>query len=241
MIIAEQLTLEIWSPVSSNSDSPAPTWTRLKCNEIELSNSIEFADWQEDPVIPLVCSECRTAGCGACRLAHLVRTDDQLLWLQAYYAEIIGVPSEELDDRSITDSVLMGGSQWDELCAQFDQLPRFDSIRRITNRDLWTLWRQQQPNCVKRGLHETNARHLREKCLASHPLDLEDAMPIVLPMLDNPDRSTEPIEGRFELIDRDRDGIQAFYFDDDDFSEWLAFTSEPPHQPIIANRWILRR
>ena len=240
MIIAKQLSLETWNPPDIGSTIPIPQWTRLSCDGLELSNSIEWADWKSDPIAPTVCESSWETNYWW-KTAHLVRTDSQLLWLQCYYSEIPKNPWFGPEQDPLEDSVLIDRVFWDEVCTKLAELPRFDSIRRITSRDLWALWEQQLPPCTKPDAYKTIAQHLWAKCIASHPIDRDQTVPLVLQLLDAKDHATTPREGTLVPIDRERDNIQAFYFDADDFPEWLAFTVDPPHHPVIANQWILRR
>lgn len=239
MIIARQLTLEEWHPISSLwPDRPAPTWTRLKCDGIELSNSIECADWKSDPINLIVCETCLDLD-GWCQLAHLVRTDDQLLWMQPYYSRIPGLALDDLDRRSVENSILMDRALWDEVSWQFDDMPGFDTVRRITRRDLHHLWKQQLPAYVPRGLSSSQRLEFYRMCLASHPLEGPSAIDLALEMLDAPEPPEEPLSGVFVPVDPNSSDFQSYYFDGDQVSEWRAFTSCCPRKLVVANQWVL--
>lgn len=237
MIIAGELQLQTWKPKGA-SDWNWRDWTRLKCDQIELSNCVEFTDWDRDPLEPIVCEVCGTSGCGPAGIAHLVRTDNQLLWMQPYDSFYYETEAD-LKNHSIADTVMINRAEWDWIASQSSHLPQFESIRRINSLDLLQLWRQQLPNCVKPMHGDSYARHFRMNCIAGHPLDLDAALPILLPLHECRHEFEEPLLGEFIEIEPADESVQSFFFDDDTFAEWRAFSIKPPHDLVIASRWVL--
>lgn len=45
--------------------------TRLLYGDVELSNAIEYASWDSDPVVPVVCTKCWQAYCGRHGISHV--------------------------------------------------------------------------------------------------------------------------------------------------------------------------
>lgn len=238
MIIAGQLKLESWNN-KPDKDWTWSDWTRLKCGELELSNCIEFTDWERDPLEPIVCTICGTSGCGPSHLIHLVRTENQLLWMRPYESDRYWVEAE-LESHSIADTLMIHRADWDEIAQQSHHLPKFESIRRISSRDLLELWRQQLPPCIKPRNGDSYPRHFLMNCIASHPRELDDAMQLAFPLLEGNFGSDSPLAGEFLEVHSADERVQTFYFDAEPFTEWRAFLCEPPHQLVIANRWLLQ-
>jgi hypothetical protein len=45
MVFCDHPTLDAWSPDFSTSGLANPTWTRAKCGDVELCNSLEWAGY----------------------------------------------------------------------------------------------------------------------------------------------------------------------------------------------------
>ena len=62
MIYCDSLTLERWT-APPQEDFPRPPWTKLIAHGVLLSNSVEYANWADDPVEPIVCEGCWCPAC----------------------------------------------------------------------------------------------------------------------------------------------------------------------------------
>lgn len=217
-------------------------WTKLLGDGIELSNCIERADWQAEPVFPFVCDECFSTACAAIGLAKIRRTSTQIVWLPPTSISRSWPPKEELERRGIQDTYLINRSDWDSHSLQCAELPPADSFPPTNYADLYRLWLQQRPVCAIERYENSFVRHLRANCIASHPLDFAEAVAVLEEFERGWSASDLVFGGRLEPIaaDPDPDAIQTFYFDGRDTPEFMAFTANRPHRLVIAGAYEVR-
>jgi len=228
---------ELTTTVEHSADGAE--WTGLRYGSLLLSNSIENADWHTDPVCPWACWDCQQAWCAQMCLSHVVRTDSQLIFMPPYRANTICDPAK--DDSSHTllaEALTIPVPQWDHVRSHTPALPTATSFPRITNRDLFHLWLQHRPPFAIEGPNDSLTQHFRANCVASHPMELDQA----LQWLDDFQSlmQQEPIvqAGNLNQVTPDLDYFNTFYFDSDTVPELIAFRINDL-QPLIGGRHIL--
>src|SRR5262245_57164587 len=80
MKICSDIGLEKWRPDFSSSGQKSPTWTRSRCEGVELFNSLESTTWTENPVQVVLCDACGHEGCASGGYVHVSRLGDFVLW-----------------------------------------------------------------------------------------------------------------------------------------------------------------
>src|SRR5262245_62748990 len=141
-----------------------------------LSNVVEYAGWDTDPVEPIICETCWGPGCSRSGMARIVRLDSQILWIPPRLDEIDEYWRNELSERClIRDSVLMPEATWTALGRRFANLPAADAYPRATRRDLARMWLWEMPEAVRVDELEELEDQLWGTVLACDPLDLEPA------------------------------------------------------------------
>src|SRR4051794_12207457 len=80
MRFCDQPVFERWSPDFSSSGLANPVWTRAKCDGSELCNSLEWTDWEDDPVQVQLCDACGTPGCASGGYARISALAGFVLW-----------------------------------------------------------------------------------------------------------------------------------------------------------------
>jgi len=80
MRICSDIALQKWSPNFSSSGQTSPTWTRSRCDGVELFNSLEWTRWAENPVQVILCDACGTEGCASGGYVHVSCLGDFVLW-----------------------------------------------------------------------------------------------------------------------------------------------------------------
>ncbi len=80
MFLCRQPSTERWSPDFSASGEKNPEWTRANCGEVELCNSLEWAEWSANPVQVQLCDACGTVGCASGGYAHVSTLSNLVLW-----------------------------------------------------------------------------------------------------------------------------------------------------------------
>src|SRR5688572_27017897 len=86
MKICSDITLEKWTPNFSSSGQVSPSWTRSRCEKVELFNSLEWIAWTENPVQVVLCEACGCDGCAVGGYAHISRLGDFVLWTRPQIA-----------------------------------------------------------------------------------------------------------------------------------------------------------
>ena len=80
MKLCADVSLETWTPNFSTSGQPDPRWTRARWAGVELCNSLEWAEWAENPVQVILCEACGYAGCASGGYVHVSQLDGRVLW-----------------------------------------------------------------------------------------------------------------------------------------------------------------
>lgn len=214
-------------------------WRRLTADGIELSNCIELADWDTEPAFPFVCADCFSTSCAACGLARIRRTATQLVWLPPTSISRSWPPQKELEQRGIQDAYLIDQADWDRQSARHSQLPPVESFPPMTEGDLYRLWLQQRPRCAVEQYEDSFVRHLRRNCIASHPLEIAEAIAAIAEFERRLSMSDVQFVGHLDHVEPDPDSVQTFYFDGRDTPAFTAFTAERPHRFVIGGAYVV--
>jgi hypothetical protein len=221
-------------------DFPRPTWTKLIAKGLELSNSIEYARWDETPVQPMVCPGCWDASCWRSGLARLVTLADHLLWARPTWDDIDefwrGVLREQ---HFLRESVLMPRRTWNRLRSRFPRLPPFASFPSATRRDLERMWIDEMPQPVRVAEPSGLDDRWRRTVLASDPLDLGPAWEILQSLCRwLRERPGEPLVGRIVRAKAIAAPLNTFYFDGPPFLEWPAFAVGWEGSFALGQKWV---
>src|SRR5262249_49780175 len=139
----EKADLVPWTPDFSSSGQRSPRWTKLVCEGVELCNSIEWAEWGENPVQVQICDECGTPMCASGGYVHVSRLGNDLLWTPPTL--------QDLDERDAAahaasyavrkkGALLIPGASWAEWRRRFSSLPSFDTFPETRRIDLAQAW-----------------------------------------------------------------------------------------------------
>lgn len=91
VVVGESLGFERWSPDFCSSGLPNPIWTRMRVGEVEVCNSLEGADWAENPVQVEICDHCGAPGCQSGGYVHVSKVENFVLWTRPQVADLGGV------------------------------------------------------------------------------------------------------------------------------------------------------
>ncbi len=240
MIAEPVLRIEPFQPKYDFSHlTPAESF-RLLADNVELSNCIKLAEWDTDPINPILCDECWHSGCGANGMAHVFRTETQLIWMPPYSTSRSW---PELDDiqkyYGIRETYLFYAQDWEKLSLSNALLPKLDVFPIVTNHDLYHLWMQERPDFAVQSRYETFYRHLQRHVVASHPLELEDAINVIASKERELSNPPVPQVGSFLTINEVDDEFNMLYFDGDGLQEFVTFTSATPHRLVIGGKYVL--
>lgn len=217
-------------------------WLGLLFGDLLLSNSIENADWKSDPVCPWACPDCGIAWCAQVGLSRIVRTDSQLLWMPPYYQSDGCDPSVEDQSHSLLeDAVLIDMTEWERVRAVAKALPAIAKFPIITNHDLYNLWLQQRPEFAVETEYDTFSQHIRRKCLASHPLDIDIALAVIETWDSAMLEPAIPLLGSLQAVPAvpNTEVYNTLYFDMEGTPEFVTFRT-CDSRLLIAGEYILQ-
>lgn len=153
------------------------------CEGVELCNSIDWAEWEQNPVQVEICDACGTPMCASGGFVHVSRLGGDLLWTPPVFQ----APDEAGDSRYAASyslgnrgAVRIPAQTWGEWRRQFPSLPSFEhfpSTRRIDLVQGWT--------CETRGasrLESLDAAEavLRERLIACDSMSIDEALQFVV-------------------------------------------------------------
>src|SRR5690242_359655 len=103
MLLCDAPEFERWMPDFSTSGQRSPEWTRVTCGGEQITNALEWIDWDERPVQVVLCEQCGVSGCAVGGRAHVSRAGDHVLWT----APEIDLVRSELSDREDQPTALI--------------------------------------------------------------------------------------------------------------------------------------
>lgn len=240
MIIERTLRIENFLPKYDFPYLDPAESFRLLADDVELSNCIKFAEWDTDPINPILCSECLIPECGANGMAHVFRTETELIWMPPYQSWRSWPEWDEIElFRSIRETYLFRATEWKRLCQSNSLLPPFESFPVVTNHDLYHLWLQQRPDFAIPSRYESFHHHLQRHVVASHPLEIQPAFDVISSKKDEMNSPAIPQAGSFVPISEITEEFNSLYFDGDGLQEFITFTVAAPHRLVIGGQYVL--
>jgi hypothetical protein len=236
MRICDRLHVATWRPDFSSSEQVSPTWTRLRCDEREISDSIEWVEWLRNPVQVELCDACGHAGCASGGFVHVSRLGDFVLWTRPQLARGPSVLEPEADvwaELRTRGALAVRASAWNDLAAMEPELPfaqRFVRANHAAVADAWILGGSRpSPDGI--------VAFLREQLIAGDTLERVDAIDLVERTLAT---LTVDSTGAFEqtLLAPHTVGarIETLYFDGPAEGDWPAFAFAGEKIFIVLHR-----
>lgn len=177
MFVCDQLRTEVWHPDFSSSEQVSPTWTRVTCRGIEITNSLEWAEWQENPVQVMLCDACGHHGCASGGYVHVSRWQRHVLWTapqtssDADYAEAAYEIPHVIRNLG---ALALPVEVWNEWAATIKEVPHADRVvpaNYAAIADAWVLGPARSP--------DTLMAHLRERLVGGTTLEKDVAVSLV--------------------------------------------------------------
>ena len=176
MYVCDQLHTEVWHPDFSSSEQASPTWTRVTCRGVQITNSLEWVNWQENPVQVILCDACGCEGCASGGYVHVSRLHRYVLWTAAQNPEVAYVDDAYEVPRLIRSlgALALPVEVWNEWAAAIKEVPHADDIvpaNYAAVADAWVLGPARSTNSL--------LTHLRERLVGGSTLDKEILMDLV--------------------------------------------------------------
>lgn len=241
MIFCGEPTLEEWI-APPQDDLPRPKWTKLFAGDLMLSNSIEFANWQANPVQPVVCEQCWHPGCAQTGLARIVNVKDMLFWIRPNWEELSQSCYGWIGEQNlIRESVLIPGRAWDDLRRRCPKLPTAESFPSPSRDDLIDLWMNGMPKDVRVRTVEKMNEQFWQTVIATDPLEPSETRRVVSNLFDWV-RSHPKAPVKCEVLETNAFGgsLNSVFFEGPPFIEWIAFATGAKVSFVFDNRWVIQ-
>jgi len=198
-----------------NPDLDLGVWTQIRFARETLCNSVEFVDWDSDPVQLTICDFCGTPGCSSGGYARVTTTGSQLLLVE---------PELSFDGEEASYSASHLLRRFGALVIPADvavamQIAPLTRFRGTTRRDIINAWLLDSP-------FQTNLPLDIEILIESNDLVFEDdSVREVLVQLMRPDsmRLSELVIGSFQTVEPDTEPLSVFLLQDEKTPEWKSF------------------
>lgn len=226
MFVCDNARAEVWQPDFSSSGQASPIWTRVTCAGRELTNSLEWVDWPENPVQVILCDACGYLFCAPGNYVHVSRLGGHVLWStpQTDDPGQQGMPAI-LRARG---AVAIPDALWDGWAAAVPDLPpaaRFAPANHAAVADAWVLG----PARTAASILPT----LEEKLIGGDTLAKDAAIALVASALAFLRAHAEaPFEGALVPLADMR--IETLYFDGP--PDWPAFAFADGETYLALNR-----
>lgn len=172
-----------WHPDLSDSGvKERPEWTRLRCDGVELANSLESIDWTGERVQVIICDSCGWPHCASGAYVRISRLGSWILWtppdvdLTDEFERSQYQPLRGLERRG---AVVIHSSRWEEWRREHPSLPPPESFPCCRRIDLGRAWALE----ARAGLSIDDPGHMRRTLeaavLASDELDSDAALGVV--------------------------------------------------------------
>lgn len=142
MLVCTEPSLAVWTPDLSGSGREDAAWTRLRCGELGLSNSLEWVAWHAPGRVQVeICEECGVTHCAPGGYVHLSRLGEDVLWTPPLLdaddeREQLG-PSAAVAQHG---GVLLPAAVWRGLRERFPRLPDPAGLPATRRADLAAAW-----------------------------------------------------------------------------------------------------
>ena len=223
MVICDQPIVEKWSPDFSSSGVPDPAWTRVKYGQTVLCNSLEWTQWNTNPVQVELCDACGTVGCASGGYVDISALGNLVLWTMPSHVTATDFAEGRLCPATAIErfgSVAFPNGAWESLHVAAVEVPRFESLARADGLALRDAWAggQHRPRTIEKLLP-----WLRACLIAADTMDVAEAIRWVEYWLRwFGDREGTPVGG--VLADPENTGarMEKFYFDCPGTADWIA-------------------
>ncbi len=209
MFVCHDLRTETWSPDFYSSGQASPVWTRVTSGATLITNSLEWVEWEDNPVQVVLCDACGHVHCASGGYVHVSRLGDFILWSSPQ------TPEEEPPYVLRTLGALaIPVATWNLWSAGIPDVPHADRLVRANPAavaDAWILGPARTTDSI--------VRYLREQLVGGDTLEKDAAIALVERAL----ASLGTSEPAFEVVSSAGARLETLYFDGPRDLDWTAF------------------
>lgn len=243
MLRVKDALTESWTPDFGSSGQSSPTWTRLLTGGLELANSLEAPDWDENPVQVAVCEACGFPQCATGGYVHVSNTPQYVVWT---------APQVEIEDEieaiqyapaacvGCAGCVLITRGDWDSLSESRGTMPNSSRFGPVTGRALLDGWWLSAPHVVRSIPSHDRVSAVRSLILACDSLTPEEGAERIRGLFAWLESSSgAPVSGEFVSLEATAEMVETLYLDGPRTEEWHAFVvSNGKTLPAFSREWV---
>lgn len=221
-------------------DFPRPVWTRVTTDGVLLTNSAEYAAWDQSPCELFVCELCWHPSCAMSNLARAARLGD---WLVFYPPELSDLPdfADGWRDAShfLPQTLFFSPAIWRGMRTECIALPKASTFPAITRKGLVNLWLRGMPVESPTTPNRDDIPKLKEQLLVSDPLDESAAVAQIDTLLHWSDKDpNDPVDGTIVELAQFDLTVNTLHLDGKTSREWRCFTASKPLGLILMDELV---
>ena len=217
MIVCSDPALQTWPVDLRFAEQGVCTWTRLLWEESELCNSLEMADWENNPVQVQVCEHCGWAGCRSGGYVYVSRLDRQVIWTRPEIDWSDVFEATHFDAAFLIKrqgSVVFPNVTWLSLRDSMAEIPEPEAYPRATRMVIATAWKEEFHQVRPDQGFADLVSFLERDLIASDRLSADEAIARVRDLVAWIDEDPqEPVGGRVVPAGEAGAEVEKFYSD----------------------------
>ena len=226
MLTCRSADLAAWKPDFSSSEQADPTWTRVVVPQGEVTNALNWIDWDISPVQVILCEACGHTGCAMGGYVHASRISDWLLWTtqQPENDEPCDLP-EEPEHRLVRrhGGLAVPKEEWARWRSLVTDLPAIEQFPSATGRVLADAWRMSVLGPGRASSLSEVVPILRRNLLHSDSLGVDGAIEAVGSLVTRLEAMAgEDLRGGLVSPESLGVRIERLYFDGPEVTAWPA-------------------
>lgn len=226
MINCGNFRLEKWQPDFSSSGQPSPEWIRVKCSDIQICNSLDWLDWDDNPVQVEICDACGTPGCESGGYVHMSKLGEHILWTKPHIDASDEWEKTQYEAAFVlrkAGSVVIPVSVLNQWQREARKNRSSNWYSRTTREDLAAAWFMEKYPYLKMASVRDVIPYLRKELLGADTLDVTTAVgrmeTLVEWFLQKP---AQELRGELKAPWPDLT-VETLYFDGPADKDWPAF------------------
>ena len=220
LFVCDQPRTDAWQPDFTASSQMSPTWTRVSCRGLQITNSLEWVEWTENPVQVVLCDVCGQERCASGGWVHVSRLDRHVLWSapQATGGSPRAEEGEEVPRFIRTlGAVALPVEIWNGWSAAIPEVPRADRLPPANHAavaDAWILGPARST--------PTLLATLQDRLVGGDTLEKPAAIAMVARMMEHLEKNAF-VNFPHPVVEAAGARIETLYFDGPSELDWPAF------------------